>query len=214
MVEDGDDEECPVCAQKMILPTAVPSCGHKFCFLCIKGAAFRTASSLCPICRGEVSNSTFRSPIVHNVALDMRDPDSPSISLPSSSSRNLNDTRFRYPDPNNPKSGVRKIAVVRIIQKSGVCKEEETADAAEDGGAPAQSSSDKVRCYWLYKGRRGWWRYDPRAEKDIEAARAMGEKTTELIICGFLYILDFERMVQYRKDVPYRRRSILWVFFT
>lgn len=30
-------------------------------------------------------------------------------------------------------------------------QEEETADAAEDGGAPAQSSSDKVRCYWLYK---------------------------------------------------------------
>lgn len=141
---------------------------------------------------------------MHNVALDMRDPDSPSISLPSSSSRNLNERqlfkRIRLDQEQAEPSS-----------KRSCDQEEETADAAEDGGAPAQSSSDKVRCYWLYKGRRGWWRYDPRAEKDIEAARAMGEKTTELIICGFLYILDFERMVQYRKDVPYRRRSILRV---
>lgn len=33
---------------------------------------------------------------MHNVALDMRDPDSPSISLPSSSSRNLNGKAFAH----------------------------------------------------------------------------------------------------------------------
>ncbi|KAK6052484.1 zinc finger, C3HC4 type [Cooperia oncophora] len=79
MAQDSDDDECPVCAQKMILPTAVPGCGHKFCFLCIKGAAFRTQERLCPMCRGNVSVSIFRSPAMRNVTLDMHDPESPTV---------------------------------------------------------------------------------------------------------------------------------------
>ncbi|VDO41506.1 unnamed protein product, partial [Haemonchus placei] len=74
MAEDSDDE-CPVCAQKMILPTTVPGCGHKFCFLCIKGkfmcAVFRTNEHLCPMCRGEVSTSIFRNPAIRGISLDM-----------------------------------------------------------------------------------------------------------------------------------------------
>ncbi|PIO76979.1 zinc finger, C3HC4 type [Teladorsagia circumcincta] len=78
MIEEEDDE-CPICAQKMILPTAVPECGHKFCFLCIKGAAFRTQERSCPMCRGNVSTSIFRSPAMRDITLDMHDPESPTV---------------------------------------------------------------------------------------------------------------------------------------
>ncbi|VDM79934.1 unnamed protein product [Strongylus vulgaris] len=100
-VEGYDDDECPVCYQKMILPTKVPACGHTFCFLCIKGlhmgpaklisltysdvdlpgAATRFGENLCPMCRGEISPAIFKRPKAHGVTLDMHDPESPSVQL-------------------------------------------------------------------------------------------------------------------------------------
>lgn len=30
-------DECPICYQEFAYKTELPDCGHKFCFLCIKG---------------------------------------------------------------------------------------------------------------------------------------------------------------------------------
>lgn len=39
LVQHGPDkcDECPICYQEFAYKTELPDCGHKFCFLCIKG---------------------------------------------------------------------------------------------------------------------------------------------------------------------------------
>ena len=63
---------------------------------------------------------------------------------------------------------------------------------------------------WYYEGRtEGWWLYDPRTSEEIEDAYK--EKRTKCIVqvAGFTYIIDFDKMVQFRQDRPDRRRKIL-----
>ena len=56
------------------------------------------------------------------------------------------------------------------------------------------------KMYWLYHGRQqGWWRFDPRTEKDIEEAFVSQMPITEVTICGQSYIIDFAKMSQYPK---------------
>ncbi|KAK6026671.1 WWE domain protein [Ostertagia ostertagi] len=199
---EEDDDECPICAQKMILPTAVPGCGHKFCFLCIKGAAFRTQERLCPMCRGNVSTSIFRSPAMRNITIDMHDPESPTVAE----------------KPSRPKSDCSGPP----CKQARVCSDEpgpststETREQSNEQDSKQlqqetrpSATSGNERYYWLYKGRGGWWRFDPRLEKDLESGRQSEKNTVELLICGFKYEVDFERMVQYRVDGPTRTRKI------
>jgi len=61
---------------------------------------------------------------------------------------------------------------------------------------------------WFYEGRGGWWQYDQRTSVEIEAAMQREETRCELLIAGSLYIIDFEHMLQYRRNDPSRRRRI------
>ena len=61
---------------------------------------------------------------------------------------------------------------------------------------------------WYYQGMNGWWQYDERASTEIEESYKKGVKTLEMLIAGFLYIIDFENMLQYRRNDPTRRRKI------
>lgn len=54
----------------------------------------------------------------------------------------------------------------------------------------------------------GWWQYDERTSKELEFSYKNGEKTCELLIAGFLYIVDLENMLQLRRNDPSRRRRI------
>ena len=54
----------------------------------------------------------------------------------------------------------------------------------------------------------GWWQYDERTSRELEASYKAGDRTCELLIAGFLYIADFEAMVQMRRHEPLRRRHI------
>ena len=74
--------------------------------------------------------------------------------------------------------------------------EPETGGGFEDGGQ------------WFYEGRNGWWLYDERTSQEIETAWSAEEQRCELLIAGFLYIIDFEHMLQYRRNDPSRRRRI------
>nr|CDJ96656.1 Zinc finger and WWE domain containing protein [Haemonchus contortus] len=205
MAEDSDDE-CPVCAQKMILPTTVPGCGHKFCFLCIKGAVFRTNEHLCPMCRGEVSTSIFRSPAIRGINLDMHDPESPSVAARSPISKSdgagsrlkrARVSKRACSDEAGPSTSSKKREQFHE-QESESCQNEPNSEVAHGDG----------RFYWLYEGCDGWWRFDPRLEKDLENGRRSEKHTVELIVCGFMYEVDYEQMVQYRKGAPRRKRKI------
>lgn len=61
---------------------------------------------------------------------------------------------------------------------------------------------------WYYEGRNGWWQYDERTTRELEDAFTKGKKNTEMLIAGFLYVADFENMVQYRRNEHGRRRKI------
>lgn len=69
----------------------------------------------------------------------------------------------------------------------------------EDGGSCWQ---------WFYEGRNGWWVYDERTSQEVEMHYKSGDKRCELLIAGFLYIIDFEHMLQYRRNDPSRRRRV------
>ncbi|XP_071451869.1 E3 ubiquitin-protein ligase RNF146-B-like [Hetaerina americana] len=61
---------------------------------------------------------------------------------------------------------------------------------------------------WFYEGRNGWWQYDERTSLELEGAYKRGERSCELLIAGFLYVADFDGMVQLRRRDPSRRRRI------
>jgi E3 ubiquitin-protein ligase RNF146 len=73
-------------------------------------------------------------------------------------------------------------------------------------GAEAHGFEDGGQ--WFYEGRNGWWLYDERTSQEIETAFSAEEQRCELLIAGFLYIIDFEHMLQYRRNDPSRRRRI------
>ena len=54
-------EECAVCLQPQQHPVVLP-CGHQFCFLCIKGVAFRALR--CALCRAHIPASFFDAPVL------------------------------------------------------------------------------------------------------------------------------------------------------
>ncbi|XP_064606844.1 E3 ubiquitin-protein ligase rnf146-like isoform X2 [Liolophura sinensis] len=61
---------------------------------------------------------------------------------------------------------------------------------------------------WFYEGRNGWWQYDLRTSTELEEKYKRDEKTFELLIAGFLYVIDLDSMLQYRRNDPTRRRRI------
>eukprot|EP00116_Pleurobrachia_bachei_P000087 sb/3460349/ len=63
---------------------------------------------------------------------------------------------------------------------------------------------------WFYEGRSGgWWQYDARTSADIEKAfQDDADKDIELLIAGFIYVIDLSAMVQQRKCAPHIQRRI------
>ena len=80
-------------------------------------------------------------------------------------------------------------------------KKEDTEDEYDD-----DESTQEFR--WFYQGRNGWWEYDERTASELEHHHKKGDKNCELLIAGFLYSIDFENMLQSRRNEPQRRRQI------
>uniref|UniRef100_A0A1I7XNS4 E3 ubiquitin-protein ligase n=1 Tax=Heterorhabditis bacteriophora TaxID=37862 RepID=A0A1I7XNS4_HETBA len=153
-------------------------------FLCLKGAAYRTSTFLCPMCRGPVDKSIFDRPTMLEVPLDMLDPEQSPSSIP------------------NP-----------IMQKESPCefplKNLDAMSSTKDSSGMGQLNLELKPVFWLYEGRHGWWRFDPRQEKDIENGLNSGMPLVEIVICGHTYIIDFVEMIQYRRDAGSAQRRAI-----
>lgn len=163
------DQDCAICHCEMILPTAIPACGHKFCFICLKGVNMSHLGG-CPICRGPIDTSIFKKPS-QDLDLKMDIPDA------------------QAPTTSNP-------AVKEV-------KQEVDEDIKPDVAAlnAQMNNPQPAKMFWLYHGRQqGWWRFEPRVEKDIEEAFASNMPVTEVTICGKPYVVDFTKMSQYPKN--------------
>lgn len=58
-----------------------------------------------------------------------------------------------------------------------------------------------------FKG--GWWSYDSRSTEEIEECyKAKNSSTFDILICGDLYSIDFQKMIQYMKNNHTKKRNI------
>lgn len=74
-----------------------------------------------------------------------------------------------------------------------------------------KSKMDQARnkYHWFYEAKNGgWWMYEERTSSEIEKAYSEKKSSLRIQISGFFYVVDFERMVQCREDIPTRRRNI------
>ena len=61
---------------------------------------------------------------------------------------------------------------------------------------------------WFYEGRNGWWQYDERTSHELEEKYKRDIKVFDLLIAGFLYVIDLDNQLQVRRNDPTRRRRI------
>jgi len=81
--------------------------------------------------------------------------------------------------------------------------------SSSDDNSSEEAADDK----WYYEGRNGgWWEFDVRTAELIEEkyndTSSDGPLTLELMIAGYIYVIDLEAMCQRRKDNPNIRRRI------
>lgn len=54
----------------------------------------------------------------------------------------------------------------------------------------------------------GWWQYDERTCQEIEDAYKNGQKQCTILVAGYLYVVDFDQMLQQRQTDPLRKRQV------
>ncbi|CAD6222694.1 GSCOCG00001095001-RA-CDS [Cotesia congregata] len=86
-----------------------------------------------------------------------------------------------------------------FVEKPNLIEVEETKQ-------PAAVVEDEYQ--WFYEGRNGWWRYDPRTNRDLEKLFQLGHNECQLLICGAVYCIDFQNYRQFPKLQPARKRNI------
>ncbi len=101
-----------------------------------------------------------------------------------------------------------KCALCRKHIPSGYLEDPQSLLAKEQLKQELEEKKEK-KMTWLYEAKNGgWWVYEQRTSTEIEQAYINNKKSVRLQISGFYYVVDLEKMVQYREDHPNRRRNI------
>ncbi|GMT29335.1 hypothetical protein PFISCL1PPCAC_20632 [Pristionchus fissidentatus] len=192
MATEGD---CAICYSKILLPLTL-DCDHTFCFTCIKGVYLTSMDDednedgpCCPMCREPIDDELFDHPTVKG-QLDMRDPEEKE------------EEKEKEEEGDEEKKDVSNTS---IASDAGDKMDDLHADLAalsvsntvvkQEGKKKKNDSSS----YWLYQGGGGgWWRFDPRCEKDLEKGREEGKDSIKMLICGNMYCMNLDKMVQQR----------------
>ncbi|XP_067139546.1 E3 ubiquitin-protein ligase RNF146-like [Centruroides vittatus] len=103
--------------------------------------------------------------------------------------------------------------VTNQSKRCAMCRQEIPTDFLDNPTLLSTNNSEPVLTFedghqWFYEGRNGWWQYDERTSVELETAYKRGENRCEVLIAGFLYVINFEHMVQMRRCDPSRRRRI------
>uniref|UniRef100_A0A8R1HTV5 RING-type E3 ubiquitin transferase n=1 Tax=Caenorhabditis japonica TaxID=281687 RepID=A0A8R1HTV5_CAEJA len=67
------DDTCSVCFYKHTMPTRIDTCGHVFCFMCLKNNY--TMGMECPTCRSRISPNVFENTISNDMDIHMECPE-------------------------------------------------------------------------------------------------------------------------------------------
>ncbi|XP_033738259.1 E3 ubiquitin-protein ligase rnf146-like [Pecten maximus] len=98
-------------------------------------------------------------------------------------------------------------------KRCALCRQEIVPDFFQKPKLIRQQDLEKTITFddkyqWFYEGRNGWWQYDDRTSQELELKHKNGDKLFELLIAGFLYVIDLENMVQFRRNDRTRKRNI------
>ncbi|GLH03589.1 uncharacterized protein GBIM_09463 [Gryllus bimaculatus] len=222
--EGASIPECAVCLQTCVHPAQLP-CGHIFCYLCVKGVA--NQSKRCAMCRQEIPSDFLEKPqlLEQNISEkesqgfedgyqwfyegrngwwkfeERTSSDIEDIYQLGASTceilicGELYNIDFKE-SVQYRKSDYKKKRRIKRDLKTAQCKG--VAGLRKDHEAFKKS----------YKKSDCWWQYDERTSRELEAAYKRGERMCELLIAGFLYVADFDAMLQLRRNDPTRRRRI------
>lgn len=72
----------------------------------------------------------------------------------------------------------------------------------------ANASTNQEKYQWFYQGRNGWWQFDERTSQDIEKSFGNGDEQCTIFVAGYVYVLDFDQMLQQRRNDPSRKRKV------
>lgn len=176
-----DLDECCICITAPVLPIKLP-CGHKFCYLCAKGSAAQ--NHLCPLCRAKVPESFFTRP---KLLIGKR---TQSTEIATSSDAAASSS-------------------VVGCDLSTLSVNEKNTQVGNNTAANDAPTASSVYPAWQYEGRGGgWWLYEERHRSPIEEAYAQKLTSIELLIAGFMYIINFADMKQFRKDMVHVVRNV------
>lgn len=92
-----------------------------------------------------------------------------------------------------------------------LCRTPIPSDAISHPKAPSALVSQDIETspQWVYEAKGGgWWLYEERISSELEKSYQSSAPEIQIQISGFMYVIDFQRMVQYRREKPDRVRRI------
>ena len=201
--------ECPVCLQTCVHPVQLP-CNHIFCFLCVKGV-LANQRRRCALCRKDIPPEFLDNPkLVTKPGTTVLGAATVAVGAAAAPAATEEQT-VAAATAAETTVPIADLAALSLNSSTDAAEETSTSEVALDATVDSSAStaaSEDGGFQWFYEGFHGWWQYDERTSGELEDAHRRGNRKLELLIAGFIYVIDFENMWQYRRNDPSKRRRI------